>query len=252
MSVFILSQAIIKQDDIIDLKKMPEFRKATKNMILSYLAASKVLSYLSDRGQYSIGIVVGSGHGELQATNSFCKDYTLYAKSRPIFFQNSLHNSTLGYLANKLQLSGSATSMSNSYFSGEDALDFAIDEIKLDLVDLYLVIGVDCLCDELSTSQQGLYPLNVNLSEGASALLLSSDSFVKNHPTAPLGTLKAVEYSYHEDMDSVKSVNFENFYDSNAIEQIILSDKKSTLNLPKPNGQTSSIIFGDIPYSISG
>lgn len=85
-----------------ELAKEPQFRKATRNMILGYATLKRLLDENRDVfagvDPESIGLVFTTVLGELQQTVDFLETWKNTGLARPTVFQNSLHNSTAGFL----------------------------------------------------------------------------------------------------------------------------------------------------------
>src|SRR5690606_22140019 len=84
------------------LERLPIFRKASKNMITAFAATENLMASLTElMGEFGdeVGIVLGSGHGEIEITLDFYEKLGKQNLARPILFQNCLHNSTLGFLS---------------------------------------------------------------------------------------------------------------------------------------------------------
>ena len=95
------------ESELLRIKRNPSFRKATENMLYSYLIMKELTSEISpivDSSQ--IGLILYTTHGELESTCQFLKFYAEKGLSRPIYFQNSLHHSTLGFIAQKFAILG--------------------------------------------------------------------------------------------------------------------------------------------------
>lgn len=92
----------------------PAYRRATPNMVLATRACESVLASLpSDVSRSDISFVLGTHFGEIEASLEFLKTYYETQTPRPILFQNSLHNSTLGFATIHLGLTGPALTISS-------------------------------------------------------------------------------------------------------------------------------------------
>src|SRR4030095_9981107 len=155
----------------------PKFRKATRNMMMSFLAIQRAIEPYENRlkpfsGQ--LGLFLGTGHGELEATHHFITRLKKSGHGSPTFFQNSLHNSTAGFLTQKLGIEGMSITTSNSYFSGENAVDLAGLALKRNQILFALAVGVDVLVAGLENVFARMYPEDLSLGEGAGAVLLAN------------------------------------------------------------------------------
>lgn len=248
--LFIINASAILKEDINSIKKAPKFRKATKSMLMSSLAIQRVIEpyeqTLKQLGN-EIGLFLGTGHGELEATRDFLKRFKGTGYGSPIFFQNSLHNSTVGFLTQQLGINGVSLTTTNSYFSGESALDLAVLSLKQKQISFALVVGVDALVPGLEEALNRMYPEGLKLGEGAGAILLCNfkglDLLKK---TRPWCCFEGIEYSHQSTPLSKESLaEFNGYYDSNFISLFAQqwSKGKGALRLVfyKPDGTHSKV-----------
>ena len=156
------------------LRDRPEFRRATRNMILACLAASGIVDRLGP-AVADTALVVGTGHGELDSTAAFLGELGKSGVARPLLFQSSLHNATLGFLARHFGLTGPTFTVSSRYFSGEGAIELAEALVADGTVPRALVIGVDSVLATLDGVIPSIYPNGVRPRDGAGAILLARD-----------------------------------------------------------------------------
>ncbi len=178
MEIFILNSTRYKDEDSIEMGSRADLRKATRNMRMSYAVLTKLLQpfpRLMAEYQYEVGVVLGTGHGELETTKEFFKCYRQQGMARPLLFQNSLHNSTLGFLSQIFSFTGPTLTNSDHFFSGEKALETAMLLLKEKQILFCVALGIDALVPELSESLRLMYPAPVQLGEGCGAVLLASE-----------------------------------------------------------------------------
>jgi hypothetical protein len=147
----VISYSEHKTSDI-DLESMPpEFRKASVNMAAATLAFDKCLGGQQNVGA-KIGIVVGTHFGEVEASLDFLYLWQTEKVAKPILFQNSLHNSTMGFLSKHFGIKGPGMSISSgkgTYVSSwlalqslakdcDSAFLCMVDHIPQELVEPYL------------------------------------------------------------------------------------------------------------------
>jgi hypothetical protein len=90
----------------------PLFRKATANMLAAYYACKKSVEALTDVQKSSLSFIVATSFGEVSSSLEFLTNLHDSKIAKPILFQNSLHNSTLGFVAIQLGLTGPALTIS--------------------------------------------------------------------------------------------------------------------------------------------
>ena len=197
MAAYILSYGLADSQKLESLRAKPEFRKATRNMLLSSLSVAQALAPLQDFilqkaakafGQ-DCGLVLGSGHGELEVTLDFLKTLAETQVARPILFQNSLHHSTAGFMSLQLNIQGPAMTVSQQFLSGENALDMGMLLVSQKLCRFCLVTGVDSHVPELIPGAAALIH-----NEGAASLLLTDEEGVRQSGLKPIAELLSLEY----------------------------------------------------------
>lgn len=108
----LINQTYLNLKDL-DLNSLdPSFRRATPNMILATLGCQKLLESIPNVARDEISFLLGSHFGEIGMSLDFLKTYHDTQIPRPILFQNSLHNSTLGFATIHLKLTGPAMTVS--------------------------------------------------------------------------------------------------------------------------------------------
>ncbi len=235
-----------KIEDIVNLSGDRKFRKATVNMKLSYCALQKALDGINNEVEKipstKIALFVASGHGELESTKSFLKGVHIDSKPSPIAFQNSLHNSILGFVSNTFNFDGIGVTFSDKYFSGEDAICVAMDYISLEECDLAIVIGVNSIVPDFKESMSMMYPKGVNLSQGAGVLVIANAHLgIKNSFNAEKRILlKNVNKKYEQKIDQVENSDY---FDTNIISLILDASLREEylINSSKPDGCSSVV-----------
>lgn len=259
MKTAIVKTAIARTQALLPLEDDPRFRNTTKNMMLAYLALNQIIG-ASALPQNETGLFVATGHGELEASVDFLKTLAVAGVARPILFQNSLHNSILGFLTRTFSLTGPSLTLSNRFFSGEDALDTAIGFLKNGRINYALVVGVDSIPRDLAAILPKMYPHELALGEGAAALLLANENALRMLSAKPAEVFyitklafqqvrySCLPYPLKEDGKLATTQLFDigkPFYDADAIEKIVqhLDEKQFTgeLTLHKPDGSSSHL-----------
>lgn len=229
MKPYILSAGLYDGRSLEEMQNQAEFRRATRNQIFAYLAIQAVLEPHAARLSTilpRLGLVVGTGHGELAVTKDFLGELGKSGVARPILFQNSLHNATLGFLTKAFSVMGPALTVSNLFFSGENAIDLATVLLESGDVDYCLAVGVDGLVPELAPSLRECYPHGTRLGEGAGALLLS------RREISGCQAFLLAELTYGQGTP-VPGVDF---YDANGIEIIARHQSAGEIVQRKPDG----------------
>jgi hypothetical protein len=117
-------------------------------------------------------LVLNSGFGELESTGGFLQALSETGLARPLLFQNSLHNSTTGFLAIQLGILGPVLTINHREEGGFQAFEAASVLIQSGQCQSCLVVTVETVPKEFDQGQ------GVGL-EGASVILLSTAEFAK-------------------------------------------------------------------------
>ncbi len=109
----LIKEMQLKHADIVVDETSPRYRRATTNMIATTQLCEDILKLLPENfSKDSLGVVYATEFGEITSS----ADYLLHLKrdkmSKPILFQNSLHNSTLGFTSIELKLTGPCITVS--------------------------------------------------------------------------------------------------------------------------------------------
>ncbi len=151
----------------------PVFRKATANMMAAYLVCKKALSHFTAEEKKSFALIVSTQFGEVSSSLDFLTTYYDLQIAKPILFQNSLHNSTLGFITIQLGLTGPALTL-----SADERMDEAINETArglLSLVSHVLVCQVDIVPDFVKENYAVAYPHLKNHLGWARAFVISQN-----------------------------------------------------------------------------
>lgn len=148
----VLETAKVTDSELSTIQNRPEFRRASKNMMLSWLAVSRVLDKYPDIDKSKLGVVLATNYGELAITQEFLQTLCLSQMARPFLFQNSLHNATLGFLGLQFGLTGPSFTISNGVESGENAKALA-ETLQADCACKYVLeIMVDSVLEGFTPS----------------------------------------------------------------------------------------------------
>lgn len=148
----VLSAAVSDASAVPELEALPQFRKATRSMILAYAALQTALQALGSRviaDDVELGLTLGTCFGELGTTKEFLTSLAERGMARPLLFQNSLYNSIAGFLAIELKITGPAFTVSHELRSGLDALELAATLCQARVCDVSLVATVDARVPDL-------------------------------------------------------------------------------------------------------
>lgn len=254
--VYIAAAAHAKRNECEALLRDPGFRKATTPMMMSWQALAKALKQLNpDVSQLSTaawGLAFGTSHGELEVTRDFLVTYATKGLARPILFQNSLHHSTLGFISLRLGISGPGMTVSNHFFSGEDAISSAMEMIRSGACDVAVTIAVDALVPNLETALGQYYPNGLITDEGAGCLVLASAKGLEQLGTEAIAAISDITCRYHQQplAHDSSTVGVGSDYDSDAVEKIsrylLESATRETLLLRKPDGTSALIAWSPI------
>ena len=255
-SVFVVAVGAAKKDECIDMDRDPSFRKATLPMMMAWRALEKAISVVTNTSapaddkkaaMTDWGLVFGTSHGELDVTRDFLVTLATKGLARPILFQNSLHHSTLGFISLKLGISGPGITVSNHFFSGEDAISAAVDLIEGGHCDVAVTLAVDTIVTGLEAALGQYYPGGKIKGEGAGCLILANDSGLKRLGVKPLAGIGSIDINHQSSLPTSQSeyLEVQSDYDADAVEKIALylqeAKDKKTLSLRKPDGTSATI-----------
>jgi len=165
------------------IRMIPDFRKATRNMAMAYASLENLIRDFPNDVFREAGLVFGSSHGELETTKEFLKTLAEAKVARPILFQNSLHNSTVGFLAMKLGITAPTVTLSNGMYTAEDVFEAAWTLLVDGMLDSAFVTVADGVVPELRcVMEMNHRPTGMGLGEGAATLLLTTKPEIFSSP----------------------------------------------------------------------
>ncbi len=210
--IYVIAKGIYEKESLENLFSQGEFRRATRNMGIAYLSMKKCVDTVTlhwEKIQSSLGAVLGTSHGELNATAEFLSELAISNTARPLIFQSSLHNATLGFLAKQFGVTGPTLTVSNLEYSGEEALEAAETLLLSNTISFCLVTCCDLIPEKLSGPFSDMYPPQKNLKEGAATLLLANEKGISEieglEPIGNLETLPPKRFSQY-DSDYIESL----------------------------------------------
>jgi hypothetical protein len=221
------------------------FRKATRNMMMGYAAIEPLLAKVPQLAKAAF--VLGSSYGELEVTKEFLNTLDTQGLARPVLFQSSLHNATLGFLSLKLGIRGPSITVSHRYLTGENCLEAASLMIESG-VELCLTAAVDTRVGDLESAVALNYATGILIDEGAAALLLTNEQGAHKLGLPTLAVIESVRYGGSRKNEGPPLRG--EYYDSNALEKVVDFISSGTpgsitgeLQLMKPNRTFSTIRF---------
>lgn len=187
MSQYLIKSCQISANEINLQELEPEFRKATLNMVLATFAMKTVLREAQDVPRHQIATIVGTHFGEVESSLDFLSTYRQSKITRPILFQNSLHNSTLGFASIQLGLTGPGMTISTDDLTVRAVANCA--ESLLTTSEYVLICFVDYIPSALVESYQRKHPfLQQHLNLARAFLLTRKD--VRQYQTKISGKLQ--------------------------------------------------------------
>ncbi len=129
----------------------PIFRRATANMILATHLVRELLAKIPEVAREEISFVLGTQFGEVHSSIEFLRNLRRTGVASPTAFQNSLHNSTLGFTSIQLGLTGPAFTVSVG-----DATPAASKNLATDLLQI-TPFAVVCLIDVIPVDLRKYY-----------------------------------------------------------------------------------------------
>ncbi len=134
-----IKRVLYQGEDISSFDKQPEFRRATRNQKLAYFVSKQCLT---DQKLDNCALIVATQHGELETTTQYLTQLELTQTPSPLLFQNSLHNSTLGFLSRLFAIRGPGFTVSDGLHSKSEARELAALLLQ-STVEYCLVVSVD-------------------------------------------------------------------------------------------------------------
>jgi hypothetical protein len=202
-------------------------RKKSANMVLTSVLLNELLEQTQKKLKLeSVNVIFTSSEGELQQTFDFFKNLAL-GRARPILFQNSLHNSTLGALSLELPNIASGITMSNGDICFESAIDMALAGTSPLPV---IILGVDVYNTEIQKIRAESYGAGIELTSGGCAAVFIPST----HPlfaSLPGPIIQDIKFA-----SSTEPAKLTEYYPSNGMEaiytQLQTAQKEFTLLRP--------------------
>lgn len=188
----------IEEKDINQNHADPAFRKATANMAGAFQVCQKTLSALNDIQKNSLSVIVATYFGEVSSSLEFLTTLHEQKIAKPILFQNSLHNSTLGFISIQLGLQGPAFTISADQKT-EHSVALTAHSL-LNLTDHVLVCYVDIVPEYLKKNYEKAFPQLSHHLGWARSFLLSNQ---KINSTSQ--EVESAEFKYSSFLKHVKS-----------------------------------------------
>jgi len=233
--LYALRTSIAEKSSLAALRARPELRKATEMMLWAFAAAKGCLEGVSLPG-HELGIVVGSGQGELETTKEYYRALALENAARPFLFQNSLHHSTAGMLSLALKITGPSVTVSDSFFSGESAVDMAATLLDSRQCLACVVVGTDTLVPTFDKAIRTRFPKDLERGEGAAALLVAREEGWDKLG----GKADFVIESWSRGFEAGAKSKLGGYYEADGIAQLIAGRQtEGPLTQPKPDGTFS-------------
>lgn len=154
LDTVVVASALSSEEDLKPYLMQAAFRKASRKMTLTFDAVKKLIALnpevFTPERLAQTGLVLNSGFGEIEATGGFLKGLAESGVARPIFFQNSLHNSTTGFLAIQFGIRGPVFTVNHRTEGGHEALEIASTLINEGLCEFCLAVAVETVPVEFS------------------------------------------------------------------------------------------------------
>jgi hypothetical protein len=153
----------------------PRFRRATANMTMTTLCCEHLLKALpAQTSKQDVSMVLATHFGEVGSTLDFLRT----SPSSPTLFQNSLHNSTLGFASVTLGLTGPGMTISCDSETYSSSLLMA--ETLLNMTPFVLVVFVDSVPKPLENLYIEVHPYVEKFLNKATGFLFSkTEGFVR-------------------------------------------------------------------------
>lgn len=151
-----------------------KYRKATMNMILSSKACENVLQSVPGVPKNDISVIFATHFGEVESSLDFLSSYSQTKTPSPILFQNSLHNSSLGFSSLVLKLTGPGLTISTDSLTEISAHKTA--DALLSWTPYVLVCFIDYIPNELISRYLINHPYLEKFHNRAHAFLYQANS----------------------------------------------------------------------------
>jgi 3-oxoacyl-(acyl-carrier-protein) synthase len=139
MKIFVVGEKI-ETGHCEELQKLPQNRKATKNMLLALSASQSLLGSIKTNDRFAL--VLGSSFGELETTKDFLVALDK-GMARPFLFQSSLHNATTGFLTMNLGITGPSITISQKQATAESVRETAQMLLQSGKADVVMTVVVE-------------------------------------------------------------------------------------------------------------
>ena len=186
LEVDLLGIGLADETDFTARRMLPTFRKSTRNMILALVATERALAQAAAFAiDERTALVFGTAYGEIETTKDFLLTLADLRIARPLLFQNSLHNSTTGFLTLHFKLTGPALTVSSASVTGEESLNTAFTCLRSGICDRAIVTVTDSIPADLHPAFRALYG-ETGISEGSACVILarSADRALGSTPIA--------------------------------------------------------------------
>jgi hypothetical protein len=157
----------------------PKFRRATLNMIASSIVCQNTLKKYGLQKNRSVGFIYATHFGEIESSTQYLYLLDKENFGRPILFQNSLHNSTLGFVTVDLQLKGPSLTVSGGDHMNESILNAA--ESLLSICDDVLVCMSESIPDKYVNIYAETFPRAISWFNRSEAFLISKEQFIDSN-----------------------------------------------------------------------
>lgn len=151
-----IDSLVLPLSDLPAYEADPRYRKATANMALATIGCSQLLERHPELRREELGFVLGTHFGEVISSLSYLRTQREEGLSRPNLFQNSLHNSTLGFTSIQLNITGPALTVSTG--SNTVPATMTAAESLLFLCEYVLICVVDVTPEDLKSYYQDAFP----------------------------------------------------------------------------------------------
>jgi hypothetical protein len=225
--------------DIYDQISSPKNRRSTANMIMAQHLVTTVLENLNEELKGNkIDIIFCTAEGELDQTYKFYDGLSNQGIARPIFFQNSLHNSTLGSVSIKHKNLSLGVTIASGDVSFENA-------VTLQLVspskNPFIIVSVDSYPEHVLEIKLSRYNNVKSLSSEANIGLFLPESHPSFSNTKGL-IIKDVNYK----VETGPLDTLTHHSPTNTLSKIKETPNyTTTMKIPRPNGMISTFTFGE-------
>lgn len=210
MKLGIVAAGVIHPADLTGFAVPPNWRKATRNMIMAVRSMDAALMKAPlalERARAQVGLVVGTNSGEIETSADFITTLARTGMARPLLFQNSLHNATAGFAAIHFGLTGPAFTISDGDRTPGEALNLASMLLREGVCSLMVVTLLEVhklLADYIGQK----------IPEGACTLLITSEESAArlNAPFYPLAETLSAPYETSPAFQPLYDITRSEFY----------------------------------------